>query len=56
MSKRLQITLTEEGYERLMYIINQHFHGRCSKSATIECAIIELEKYLDRGFGKQEKK
>lgn len=48
MSKRLQITLTDDGYERLIYIINQHFHGSCSKSTAIECAIFELEKYLNR--------
>ena len=47
MSKRLQITLTDDGYERLIYIINQHFHGSCSKSTAIECAIYELEKYLN---------
>ena len=47
MSKRLQITLSDEGYEALMTIINEYFHGRSSKSAAIECGIIELKKYLE---------
>lgn len=52
MSKRLQITLTDEGYETLMYIVEKHFHG-ASKSTTIEVAINELKKYLDKGFGEK---
>lgn len=46
MSKQITITLTDEGYERLMRIINEYFHG-CKKSTAIECSIIELERKLD---------
>lgn len=47
MSKRLQITLTDKGYEEMMQIINEYFGGAASKSSTIECAIVTLKKYLD---------
>lgn len=47
MSKRLQITLTDDGYEKLMMIINDHFNGCANKSTTIEIAICEFKKFLD---------
>lgn len=46
MSKQIHVTLTDKGYESLMRIINEYFHG-CKKSTAVECSIIELERKLD---------
>lgn len=46
MSKRLQITLSDDGYKRLMEI-SEAMHYK-NKSGLIECGILELYEKLVR--------
>lgn len=48
MSKRLQITLTNDGYEKLMKLCNNTGSLKgWPKSTIIECAIVEMYRQFD---------
>lgn len=53
MSKKLQITLSDDGYEQLLTIMNVYFNGSANKSTTIEVAISQLKRYLDINYNKK---